>query len=139
MRRDRADVTRRGPLQEVPAARRETDVKGASVRRAGFSLNQTVALEAIDRARHTALRQERPRRQIGRTDASLGTSGDLHKEEVLTEREASSAVCQALKRVGGSRVGAQERLPAGLLGLAETPLALRRNRLRGQRVDCIIN
>lgn len=106
--RDRADVAWRGPLQKMPAARREDDVKSATVGGAGLSLHETVVLEAVDRARHAALREERAQGEVSRTDPCLGTPGDLHKKKVLTKGHASSAVCQALKRVGRGRIGAQE-------------------------------
>src|SRR4051812_20573506 len=123
----------------MPAAGRQDDVKRPAVGGTGVPHDETVALETVDRARDPALRQEGPCREVGRSDAILWTPGDLHEEEVLAQRQATAAVGKTLEGMRCGRVGAQERLPAGLFGLAEPALSLRWNRLRRQPVDCIIN
>ena len=114
-------------------------MESAAVGRARVPRHEAVSLEAVDRACHSALREERPGGEIGWADTGLGTSSDLHEEKVLPEGQAAPAVSESLERMRCGRVGAQEGLPAGLLGLAQAPLALRGNRLRRQPVDCSIN
>src|SRR4051812_40405760 len=108
---------------EQPATlRREHDVLAAAVARACPPHDQAVALEAVDRACGSALREQRARSQIGRAHARLGPTRDLHEQEMLAEREAAATVREALEHVRRGGVRAKECLPPGDLGLGEAAL-----------------